>query len=153
MQLTLVAITGLTAIAAASPIDLNERQNKENVTLTLYQTTDHFLFNTNIADFLNARNAREGIGLGIDWTADGCSSSPDDPFGFQFHNSCLRHDFGYRNYKQQKRCKKADKKRIDKNFKQDMYDQCALGDDQDGCEAVANVYYSSVRVFGGNHFC
>jgi hypothetical protein len=81
-RLTVLTLLGLAATSASSPIAFVERQSNENVTLTLLQTTDRLLFNTSIADFLTARNAREGIELGLDWTADGCSSSPDDPFGF-----------------------------------------------------------------------
>lgn len=82
MRLTVLTLLGLAAAAASSPIVFVERQSNANVALTLLQTTDRLLFNTSIADFLTARNAREGMGLGLDWTADGCSSSPDDPFGF-----------------------------------------------------------------------
>ena len=38
-------------------------------------------------------------GYGFDWSTDYCSSSPDNPLGFNFTLSCWRHDFGYRNYK------------------------------------------------------
>jgi hypothetical protein len=64
MRLTVLTLLGLAAISASSPIAFVERQSNENVTLTLLQTTDRLLFNTNIADFLTARNARQGMALG-----------------------------------------------------------------------------------------
>jgi hypothetical protein len=82
MRLTVLTLLGLAATSASSPIAFVGHQSNENVTLTLLQTTDRLLFNTSMPDFLTARNAREGMALGLDWTADGCSSSPDDPFGF-----------------------------------------------------------------------
>ncbi|MDT0615352.1 phospholipase A2 [Streptomyces lancefieldiae] len=33
------------------------------------------------------------------WNHDGCSTSPDEPAGFDFKAACIRHDFGYRNYR------------------------------------------------------
>ena len=36
----------------------------------------------------------------FNWSTDYCSSSPDNPLGFNFTLSCYRHDFGYRNYKE-----------------------------------------------------
>lgn len=36
---------------------------------------------------------------GLRWTHDGCSTSPDQPAGFDFTAACIRHDFGYRNYR------------------------------------------------------
>jgi hypothetical protein len=72
------------------------------------------------------------------------------------HDSCLRHDFGYRNYKLQKRCGSAAKKLIDQNFRKDMLEYCKSVKDEDkrdACEGVAKVYYASVRVFGRSSFC
>lgn len=44
-------------------------------------------------------NQSAWVAYGFDWTTDCCSSSLDNPCGFPFSNSCARHDFGYRNYK------------------------------------------------------
>lgn len=41
---------------------------------------------------------RRAQGSPFDWSSDGCSSSPDRPFGFDFTAACWRHDFGYRNF-------------------------------------------------------
>jgi Prokaryotic phospholipase A2 len=133
------------------PFTLFSRQTPE-----LEAATDRLLFATSMQDFLAARAAQDPPGL--DWSSDGCSDSPDDPFGFNFNPSCERHDFGYRNYKKQDRFTDANKLRIDNNFKQDMFDECATEDEQgilgeigvgkDVCEATATVYYEAVRTFG-----
>ncbi|KAF2819077.1 hypothetical protein CC86DRAFT_243438, partial [Ophiobolus disseminans] len=115
------------------------------------KATDHYLFNVTIDQFIAARNAQDGTSMGLNWTSNGCSVAPDDPFGFDFLKACTRHDFGYRNYKQQRRCESAHKKVLDLNFRNDMYTQCAKERDErtrDACENVAALYYSSVKIFG-----
>ncbi|KAH8708550.1 prokaryotic phospholipase A2-domain-containing protein, partial [Phaeosphaeriaceae sp. PMI808] len=113
----------------------------------LQTTTDSYLFSISISQFISNRNAHAGP-AGLDWSADGCSNSPDNPFGFNFLNSCYRHDFGYRNYKKQSRFTNANKAKIDSNFKTDMYNQCANERFRDACEATATVYYEAVKAFG-----
>jgi hypothetical protein len=56
----------------------------------------------------------------------------------------------------QKRCGEKNKERIDKNFRKDLVNECAKGEEEirrEACEGVAIVYYASVRVFGKKHFC
>ncbi|ORY12657.1 prokaryotic phospholipase A2-domain-containing protein, partial [Clohesyomyces aquaticus] len=116
---------------------------------TIQQATDRLLFSSTIAQFEAARNAKNPSTL--DWSSDGCSDSPDNPFGFNFLQSCHRHDFGYRNYKKQSRFTDAAKAKIDTNFKTDMHNQC----EKEGnvfevaaCKGVADVYYEAVKEFG-----
>ena len=77
--------------------------------------TDQLLFSFSLPSFISRRNARNPSNL--DWSSDGCSSSPDNPFGFPFVPACYRHDFGYRNYKIQSRFTSDNRLRIDNNFK------------------------------------
>ena len=89
--------------------------------------------------------------LPSDWSSNGCTASPDNPLGFDFLQSCQRHDFGYRNYKAQSRFSDDAKARIDDNFHDDMDNQCATedGDVKRGlCEGVATLYYEAVKAFG-----
>lgn len=83
--------------------------------LTANQITDQYLFSITLPAFTVHRNARDPPTL--IWDSDGCSSSPDNPFGFPFVPACHRHDFGYRNYKAQNRFTDAGKAKIDSNFK------------------------------------
>ena len=103
---------------------------------------------------------------GIDWIkgTDGCSVpkevvdglkiNKDKPYGFEFLNSCYRHDFGYGNYKQQSRFTEANRGKIDDNFKQDMLDTCdakhkdTLRIKWTQCVAVAELYWTAVRGCG-----
>ena len=82
---------------------------------TANQLTDQYLFSITLPAFTMHRNARDPPTL--IWDSDGCSSSPDNPFGFPFTPACHRHDFGYRNYKNQNRFTDAGKASIDSNFK------------------------------------
>ena len=139
--LTLCAVLPL-ALSAPTPAShlLSARETDE-------EATDRLLFDTSIADFQTARDAQDPATL--DWSSDGCSSSPDQP-GFNFLPSCYRHDFGYRNYKDQDRFDDAGKDSIDSNFKADLYDECETehGDDIDACKNIADIYYWAVSNIG-----
>jgi hypothetical protein len=77
--------------------------------------TDELLFSITLPQFTSRRNAQDPAT--VDWTSDGCTSSPDNPFGFPFVPACNRHDFGYHNYRAQSRFTQSAKLRIDDNFK------------------------------------
>ena len=112
----------------------------------LRQVTDQYLFSTSLSGFQTARGRHPYAGQ-LDWSSDGCSSSPDNPFGFDFVKACYRHDFGYRNYKKQKRFNETTRLSIDKGFKADMYKVCA---GNWACDRVADIYYAAVRRFGAS---
>ncbi|HEY0447508.1 MAG TPA: phospholipase [Actinophytocola sp.] len=111
----------------------------------LRQTTDQYLFSTSLASFQTLR-AQQPYRDQLDWSSDGCSNSPDNPFGFNLVKACYRHDFGYRNYKRQSRFTEANRLHIDNNFKTDMYKVC---NGNWACNRFADVYYAAVRQFGG----
>jgi Ribonuclease G/E len=62
--------------------------------------------------------------------------------------SCYRHDFAYRNYKNQSRFHHNTRKRIDKNFKKDLFQQCETERAEHRCKMTATIYYEAVRAFG-----
>ncbi|KAK4035180.1 prokaryotic phospholipase A2-domain-containing protein [Parachaetomium inaequale] len=115
---------------------------------TASEITDQYLYSITLPTFTARRNARDPATL--IWDSDGCSSSPDNPFGFPFVPACHRHDFGYRNYKAQNRFTDAGKLKVDNNFKKDLYYQCSSVSAKGVCEALADVYYAAVRAFGGS---
>ncbi|KAM0245774.1 hypothetical protein ACHAQJ_010457 [Trichoderma viride] len=143
MKLAAVFVT-LAPVALALPASdgaLNRRQN------SLSAITDQLLFSITLPDFISRRNAKNPSTL--DWTSDGCTSSPDNPFGFPFVPACNRHDFGYQNYRLQNRFTDSGKLSIDNNFKSDLYYQCQSSSVPSVCKALADVYYAAVRAFGG----
>ncbi|TMR25433.1 phospholipase [Nonomuraea turkmeniaca] len=85
----------------------------------------------------------------FDWSTDLCSSSPDQPLGFDFRTPCRRHDFGYRNYKSVNQFP-ANKSRIDDAFYFDMKQVCARysGVSKSTCDGLAWTYYQAVKQFG-----
>ena len=107
--------------------------------------TDDYLYSKTLSQFKILRLQKPYAGQ-LDWSSDGCSYSPDSPFGFKFQPTCHRHDFGYRNYKRQGRFTEANRLRIDDNFKADMYTQCGTNWT---CKRTADLYYAAVREFGG----
>lgn len=130
----------LASSAVAAPLE--PRQT------SLATMTDQYLFTISLPQFSAKRNARDPATL--DWTSDGCTSSPDNPLGFNFIPACNRHDFGYHNYRKQNRFTESGKKTIDDNFKTDMYYQCSSYTLSGVCRALADVYHAAVRAFGGS---
>lgn len=120
------------------------------------QETDGLLFLTPMSGFLAAKRARQPARL--HWDDNGCTGVPDKPSGFNFLPSCQRHDFGYSNYKIQKRCSEAERKKIDDNFKKDMDKECSKYAGLQAargvqCRAIARGYYEGVRKLGESRFC
>ncbi|MDG6102412.1 phospholipase [Dactylosporangium aurantiacum] len=86
---------------------------------------------------------------GFDWSTDYCSTSPDQPLGFDFRLPCQRHDFGYRNYKAVGQFP-ANKSRIDDAFYRDLKAKCATYNAfvRPACTSLAWTYYQAVAAFG-----
>jgi hypothetical protein len=136
----------MTVTAAASALLLTAGTAHADLTpAELRTTTDQYLFALSLDDFTSTRAQQPHAGQ-LDWSSDGCSASPDTPFGYGFTHPCDRHDFGYRNYPKQERFTEENRLRIDDTFKADLYHACgnALV-----CKGIANIYYFAVREFGG----
>ena len=88
---------------------------------------------------------------GFDWSTDFCSTSPDQPLGFDFRLPCHRHDFGYRNYKAVEQFP-ANKGRIDDTFYYDLRTKCATYNVfvRPACNSLAWSYYQAVKAFGSS---
>jgi hypothetical protein len=86
---------------------------------------------------------------GFDWSTDFCSTSPDQPLGFDFRLPCHRHDFGYRNYKAMNAFP-ANKSRLDDAFYNDLRTKCGTYNVfvRPACNSLAWTYYQAVRNFG-----
>ncbi|KAF2824655.1 hypothetical protein CC86DRAFT_407818 [Ophiobolus disseminans] len=141
MKSTIIAILAFASLAFSAPLSLGDCET------ALKTTTDSYVFSISIDQFIANRKGHPWPAL-LDWSADGCSTSPDNPFGFDFINSCYRHDFGYRNFKQQNRFSDANKERIDSNFKKDLFNQCKSETSRTACDKIATIYYNGVVLFG-----
>lgn len=142
MKISFVFVV-LPSLTLALPSGLFTRQTK-----ALEDETDRLLFSSSMDDFLTARKNKSPAGL--DWTSDDCSYSPEKPFGYNFEYTCQRHDFGYRNYKIQKRFDDGTKSKIDNNFAKDLKEVCAKEDgaSEDLCTDLAALYYLAVSLLG-----
>lgn len=82
------SVTGIadTGLLALKPSKLEEEE-----------ITDRYLFNITLDSFISERNQQNPSFLF--WESDGCSDSPDRPFGFDYLPACYRHDFGYDQYR------------------------------------------------------
>ena len=85
----------------------------------------------------------------FDWSTDYCSTSPDQPLGFDFRVPCWRHDFGYRNYKAVNLFA-SNKAHVDDAFYFDLRAKCATYNAfvRPACYSLAWSYYQAVRNFG-----
>jgi len=91
------------------------------------------------------------VDYGFDWSTDFCSTSPDQPLGFDFRLPCHRHDFGYRNYKAVSQFP-SNKSRIDDSFYFDLRSKCATYNVfvRPACYSLAWSYYQAVKAFGSS---
>lgn len=107
-----------------------------------------------MSDFVAARARRPAP---YDWSADGCSNSPDAPAGFDFGPACRRHDFGYRNHGHgtlRTSPYDATRLRVDERLRSDLLDVCDRepGDRREDCRRIATTYVNAVRRQGGSSF-
>jgi hypothetical protein len=136
----IAALALLTPSVAASAAD-----SKATVLSRWTQTTA-----ASTAAWNDARLDRDPwAGYGFDWSTDYCSSSPDNPLGFNFTNACWHHDFGYRNYKDLGTFS-ANKARLDDMFYADLKRKCATyhAAVRPACLSLAWTYYQAVSIFG-----
>ena len=139
--LALLTLLGLATPAAAAV----STQQKLSV-LTSWTQTSASSYNA----WNSARqNRAPWTEYGFDWSTDYCSSSPDNPIGFNFRLSCYRHDFGYRNHKAMG-VFSSSKSRLDSAFYADLKRVCATYNAvvRPACYSLAWTYYQAVSVFG-----
>lgn len=137
--ISLLGLLGLAPPAAAAPAD------KVPVLSSWTQTSSG-----SYSAWLSARNNQGAwSAYGFDWSTDYCSSSPDNPLGFNFQLSCARHDFGYRNWKAVGQFS-SNKSRVDSAFYEDLRRKCATYSAvvRPACYSLAWTYYQAVRAFG-----
>lgn len=104
-------------LAGVSALPTETLEHESSKRQSIQTITDQLLFSVTLPQFTSRRNARDPPSL--NWSSDGCTSSPDNPFGFPFIPACNRHDFGYNNFRAQSRFTQSGKARIDSNFKKE----------------------------------
>jgi phospholipase A2-like protein len=140
-----------TSLPAETDASLALRSLEARAVVCTPASVDKLAFSVSLSAFQKARKAKNPSRC--NWKSDGCTGGPDKPLMYNFLPACHRHDFAYRNTKDQKRFTKAMKKRIDVQFRADLYRYCGgftglkavLGVK---CRELAEVYYVAVRAFG-----
>jgi hypothetical protein len=139
-------VLGLLAVAAAAtPAAAATTAEKLAVMSQFTQTSTASYNSWNAA----RQNQPAWASYQFDWSTDNCSTSPDQPLGFDFRLSCQRHDWGYRNYKAMNQFS-ANKGRLDDAFYQDLLRKCRQYNSivRPACNSLAWTYYQAVRTFG-----
>jgi len=109
------------------------------------------LMNMHAGDFVNAPHDAP-----FEWSNDGCSGPTEQIF----HNACVQHDFGYRNYGAHYALKlsvtRGTKEWIDARFHEEMDRACVdtypAGEAVASCMDNATLAWTAVHIFGGQHF-
>ncbi|KLU92592.1 hypothetical protein MAPG_11537 [Magnaporthiopsis poae ATCC 64411] len=149
---TYVSLTTALPVAESPPNSprLNTRQTATVPPgVDVVAETDTWLFSTSMSSFLSALNAKNPPYLF--WpspSANACTGGPDHPWDFDFKRSCQRHDFGYKNYRDQKRFCEAGRKKIDDQFSRDLRSYCASRKwwKRPLCYTTTAAYVTAVRV-------
>lgn len=155
----------LAALVAASLLTLAGSSPAEAYTRTQLRTrAENLSFSMTLGRFIQVyRGTKRGIDTKFDWYKyDGCSvDQVPQPvkaslLGWRdnFRKSCLRHDFGYRNFGNGLALgsNSTYKAKIDSMFRTNMRQQCvnqfAITDDRFDCYAAAEEFYIGVTRFG-----
>lgn len=117
------------------------------------ETIDHVMFDLDLDTFIRQRSMLRRTYPQLNWTTDGCSAPIVGESGrsFNFRNACIRHDFGYRNYKTRGMFTADSRTRIDEQFRQDLDILCApkVRTFKVRCIAWAEIFFAAVRAAGG----
>lgn len=116
-------------------------------------TIDYVIFNLDLVTFMRQRFSLRRAYPQLDWTTDGCSAPLVGESGrsFNFRNACIRHDFGYRNYKARGLFDSDTRTRLDEQFRRDLEALCApkVRTFKVRCVAWAEIFFAAVRAAGG----
>lgn len=117
------------------------------------ETIDHVMFDLDLISFIRQRSALRRTYPRLDWTTDGCSAPIVGESGrsFNFRHACMRHDFGYRNYKARDMFTTDARVRIDTQFRRDLDATCdpKVRTFKIRCIAWAEIFFTAVRLAGG----
>ena len=157
----LVAVTSL--LTVASPAHAGRPATPPAHSATADWTyVSNTVWHTPIKEFLALRDHHTVWANSFDWTTDGCSTPGNVEKGrfYNFHDACVRHDFGYRNlHLLESRFggghlywNETNRKRVDQQFLSDMNSSCSKRSwfVRPVCRAWAKVYYLGVRAFGSS---
>ncbi|TID16118.1 phospholipase A2 [Venturia nashicola] len=144
--LLLIALKGVSSQVIIQD-ELNDGRNF-TVSNCSPRNTDWLVWQAPLANFHKHREL--GSPDCFDWTSDGCTSSPNHLFGFNFQDACQRHDFAYRNLGHQARLTSDTRQEADKNFLNDLKAICmkASHGKRPLCTLARVIYFSGVRLFG-----
>lgn len=143
----------LIAVTSAIPISSPVLTNFPDSTPSDIEIIDYVLFELDLNTFIRQRPKLRRSLPQLNWTTDGCSAPVVGESGrsFNFRNACIRHDFGYRNYKSRELFTADSRLRLDEQFRQDLHTLCApkLRTFKIRCAAWAEIFYAAVRSAGG----
>lgn len=128
------------------------------------QMANRLMFRRSLQHFINFRAWHHTEHPEFNWSSDNCSvpypwESISALYMDTFQSSCVRHDFGYRNYGKKSFLKlnptEEGRKSIDDRFYRDMKDVAAAAPDaalRDSLYVGASAFYSLVRLNGEAHY-
>ena len=129
-------------LAVATLIGVTQTSASAYTRSQLVSRASTLQFSTPLATFLKVRSSHSGIDSKFTWSTNGCSASWNGmsaPYSSFFYRSCVRHDFGYRNFGHGLAlgANDATKLKIDNRLLSDMYGQCSAAGKGATCRSVA----------------
>ena len=151
MGLGLSMLVVATSVLAANPAPPDPASNSYAEEAS---TIAHLMFDLDLKTFTSQYLSIRRTNTALDWTTDGCSAPliGDSGRSFDFRLPCLRHDFGYRNFKSHDLFNGETRLQIDDRFRQDLDESCRprMRSFKVRCLAWAEIYYAAVRAVGGS---
>lgn len=144
---TLLAATLLTAIVAALLAGFAAPAQAAPTKAQLKDRANTLMHGMTLAQFLKVKNGtKTGIDTYFNWSDDGCSGPPN-PYSDDFHDACLRHDFGFRNYGNGVQVDPTEpaRLRINNRLKADTTNQCVAQGNHATCKAAVSTYFHFVN--------
>ena len=144
----LVAATSILAVNSAPPDPASKTFANEATIIT------HLMFDLDLKAFTRQYSSLRRENKTLDWSTDGCSAPliGDSGRSFNFRWPCLRHDFGYRNFKSRGLFNTEMRQRVDDRFRRDLDESCEPKQRtfKVRCLAWAEIFLTAVRAAGGS---
>ena len=117
------------------------------------EAVSYVMFDIDFTTFTREKFSLKRAYPHLDWTTDGCSAPVvgNEGRSFNFTQACVRHDFGYRNFKRLGQFNELVRAKLDEQFHDDLGSSCAtqVRTRKIRCLMWAETFFVVVRATGG----
>lgn len=116
------------------------------------EAVSYVVFDLDLTTFTREKFSLKRAYPSLDWTTDGCSAPVigNEGRSFNFTQACIRHDFGYRNFKKLGQFSETVRAKVDEQFHRDLELSCTtqVRTRKIRCFMWAEAFYVAVRSAG-----